>query len=48
MIVHNPSVELGESARGRAPLGAPNRSGVRRVIPGHIRVHGDPLMRITS
>ena len=47
MIVHNPSVELGESAGsgGRAPLGAPNRSGVRvrRVVPGHIRVSGDLL-----
>jgi len=43
MIVHNPSVKLGKSARGRAPLGAPNRSGVRRVVPGHIRVTGDPL-----
>jgi len=43
MIVHNPSVKLGESARCRAPLGAPNRSSVRRVVPGHIRVSGDPL-----
>ena len=43
MIVHNPSVELGEAARGRAPFSASNRSGVCRVVPGHIRVSGDPL-----
>ena len=45
MVVHNPSVELDESAGpgGRALLGAPLRSGIRRVVPGHIRVSGDPL-----
>ena len=43
MNVHNPSVELDESAGGRAPLGAPHRCGVRRVVPSHIRVSGDPF-----
>ena len=43
MIVHDPGVELVEFAGGRAPLGALHRSGVRSVVPSHVRVAGDPL-----
>ena len=43
MFVRYPSVEIDKSERGRAPSGAASGRSVRRFVPVHAGVTGDPF-----
>ena len=43
MIVHDSIFKFGETAGCRAPFRTPPRGGVRRGVPGHVCMSGDPL-----